>query len=365
MSESLTNSFYEHCDYNPFNLDPDTNIPISPEFSLHLLLNDPINPSPDQNDQNNDSLNYQNYNPFKDSEEKLDDINDSFLFQKNDYIYNENNDSKQGKNITKENERKEEDKNSINSNKNESDNNYINVKKRDINNKNSDKGEKNFKKKQRKKADNNIKNNNNNDNNNLIGNKKHREHDKTAKDNIKRKIQVNYIKFLRNLLNQINIELLGNYKNNQNIKFFPLNYDIIKKVSKKYFEPLKEQTLGDIFKNNLSPKFKINQNLNIQVYNEITDKNETIKNILDKTYLEFFDVFYLNKKTLNLSKYGSKNKIIDLSSDIGFFKDLLKRDVSDSERLTEDDKKYQKRIEECIKIYFMQKEKDKPIFFVE
>jgi hypothetical protein len=51
---------------------------------------------------------------------------------------------------------------------------------------------------------------NNNNNTQLMGRKKPRKHDKTAKDNIKRKIQVNYIKFLGNLLNQINLKLLCN-----------------------------------------------------------------------------------------------------------------------------------------------------------
>jgi hypothetical protein len=214
------------------------------------------------------------------------------------------------------------------------------------------------KKKPKKKEDNNI-NNNDSNNTKLIGRKK--KHDKTAKDNIKRKIQVNYIKFLRNLLNQINFELLRNYENNENIKFFPLNYNFKKQITKKGFDSLKTQTLGYIFKNNVSPKFNNYQYLNIKVYNEITNKNKTIKNILDKKYLEFFDVYYYNKKTLNLSKYGLDKTII-LSSDIGFFKDLLKKDDSDSECSSEDDIYYQKRIEECIKRYFMRN--DKPIFFV-
>jgi hypothetical protein len=203
---------------------------------------------------------------------------------------------------------------------------------------------------------------NNNNNTQLMGRKKPRKHDKTAKDNIKRKIQVNYIKFLGNLLNQINLKLLCNYENKENFKFFPLNYNFKKQVNKDDFDSLKKQTLGYIFQNNVSHKFKNYQNKNKQVYKVITDKSETIKNILDKTYLEFFDVYYLNKKTLNLSKYGLNETII-LSSDTGFFKDLLKKDDSDSESSSEDDIYYQKRIEECIKRYFMRN--DKPIFFVD
>lgn len=231
-------------------------------------------------------------------------------------------------------------------------------------NKDIEKDEKDDKKKEKFKGNNNILNNKNNDNNssNLIGKKRDKKHDKTAKDNIKRKIQVNYIKFLKNLLNQINIELLCNYKNNENIQFFPLNYKFIKLVSKKFFDSLKKQTLGDIFKYNVSPKFKNYQNLNIQVYNEITDKSETIKAILNKTYLEFFDVYYLNKKTINLSKYGL-DKTIELSSNIGFYEDLLKKNGSDFDGSTEDEIYYRKKIEKCIKTEFMIS--DRPIFFVQ
>ena len=320
MNGFINNSNCQNFDFNSFNIFQFFyRSSIFPSLSPYFLLNNLIFTSPHQYYQNHNS-----FISFNDSEENFDDPKD-FTFQEKDLILEQNNDI--DKDI-KENT--------------------------------------NIKEETRKKVDNNItntiNNDNDNDNKNLIGKKKPRKHDKTAKDNIKRKIQVNYIKFLQNLLNQINIELLCNYENNENIKFFPLNYDTIKIVSKKYFDSLKKKTLGDIFKYNVSHKFKNYQNLNIQVYKEITDKSETIKNILDKTYLEFFDVYYLNKKTLNLSKYGLDKTII-LSSDIGFFKDLLKKDDSDFGHSTEEDIYYQKRIKECIKSYFMRN--DSPIFFVE
>jgi len=217
-----------------------------------------------------------------------------------------------------------------------------------------DKDKKNIKEKTKSEGDNNDINHKNDKNGkNNLGKKRERKHDKTAKDNILRKIQANYIKFLENLLNQINIELLQKYESKKDIQFFPLNCKMKKKVNKVYFDSLKKQTLGDIFKDNVSPKFKNYEKLNIKIYNQITDKSEIIKTILDKTYLEFFDVYYLNKKTINLSKYGL-NKTIILSSNIELYKDLLKKNTSDIE--------YQKKIEKCIKTKFMVS--DKPIFFV-
>ena len=308
-------SFFENFDYN--SLDPIDTPSIDPPFSPNILLNDSIPSSPNQFCQEHNSFYFSNHNPFDSSEKSFDDPNDFLPFQAENTILveNENNDINIDKdiNIIKEKEKKKEDNDIINKNK-------------------------------------------------IIGKKKPRKHDKTARDNIKRKIQVNYIKFLKNLLNQINYELLCNYENSEKFKFFPLNSKFMKLVTKKDLDSLKEQTLGDIFKNNVSHKFKNYQNLNVQVYNEITDKSKVIKNILDKTYLEFFDVYYLNKKTLNLSKYGS-DKTIYLSSNIGFYKDLLKKDDSDLECSTEDDMNYQKKIEKCIKSDFMVS--DKPIFFVE
>ena len=297
------NSNSEKFDDNSFDLSQEcSKSSIPPSFIPNNLLNDSISLSSNQYNQEHDSFNFAKvkcYNP-----------NDFLTLQRLDFILEENNDIDKDINTVKEKEIKEEDNQNINSN------------------------------------------NDDHINNNVLGKKRNKKHDKTAIDNIKRKIQVNYIKFLRNLLNQINNELLGNYENNKNIQFFPLNSYFMKLISSKFFDELKEQTLGDIFKNNVSHKYKNYQNLNIQVYNEITDKSETLKKILDKKYLEFFDVYYLNKKKLNLSKYGS-NKTIILSSNIEFFKDLLKKDDSD----------YQKRIEKCIKRYFISN--DKPIFFVE
>lgn len=110
---------------------------------------------------------------------------------------------------------------------------------------------------------------------------------------------------------------------------------------------LKKTSIGDIFKNNLSPKFKKN-NLNIDVYNKITQKSKIIKEILDKLYLEFFSVYYLNQKIINLSKYGL-NKNIILSENIGFYKDLInKKKIND-----EEDEKYHQKIEKILKVDFI------------
>ena len=152
--------------------------------------------------------------------------------------------------------------------------------------------------------------------------KKHK-HDKYSRDNIKRKIQVHYLKFLRDVINQIIKEIL-----NKDIQFKSLSYKFAMKVDKDSFIKLKKTSLGNIFKKNVSPKY--DKTSNVEIYEKITKESVVLKNILDKNfYLEFIDYFYSNKRIINLSKYGL-DKVIILSNDIEFFEHLIKNNETDS-----------------------------------
>ena len=177
-----------------------------------------------------------------------------------------------------------------------------------------------------------------------------KKHNKFAKDNIKRKIQVNYLKFLVNFINQIIQLLLGESANTDDIKFYRLDYKFAKDISKNTFNKIKKKTIGEIFKDNASSKYKNNKKLNVQVYNKVTRKNKIIKEILDKPYLYFFYIYYSGQKTINLSDYGfDLDKTIDLSSETGFCKDLITKnnDTDTLERI------YRTKILECIKKHFL------------
>ena len=102
-------------------------------------------------------------------------------------------------------------------------------------------------------------------------------------------------------------------------------------------------------KNNISPiyKRKETKNHNIEVYNLVTSQSEVIKNIFEKPFLEFINLYYYNQKTLNLSKYGSKKTII-IKEDIGSYEDLIKSIKSSS-----DYEIYKKNIESIIKSKFV------------
>jgi 23S rRNA maturation mini-RNase III len=189
-------------------------------------------------------------------------------------------------------------------------------------------------------------------------NNKRPKHDKFSRDNIKRKIQVDYLKFLVNLINKIIDEIVYEGHNTNNIKFFPINYEFAKKVNKNSFDSLKNTTIGDIFKDNVSPRFKKYKNLNKDVYNIIIkqNQNQIIKNILDKKYLEFFKSYYLHEEKINLFKYGLNQNII-LSDNMGFYKDLIEKNKTSN---IIEDVKYRDKMKRCIiKDFFC-----KPIFIV-
>ena len=189
-------------------------------------------------------------------------------------------------------------------------------------------------------------------------NNKRPKHDKFSRDNIKRKIQVDYLKFLVNLINKIIDEIVYEGHNINNIKFYPINYEFAKKVNKNSFDSLKNTTIGDIFKDNVSPRFNNYKNLNKKVYNIIIkqNQNQIIKNILDKKYLEFFKSYYLHEEKINLFKYGLNQNII-LSHNMGFYKDLIEKNKTSN---IIEDVKYSEKMERCIIKDFL----GKPTFIV-
>lgn len=186
-----------------------------------------------------------------------------------------------------------------------------------------------------------------NTNNYLNKKKKRPRHDKFAKDNIKRKINRYYSKFVCSLLNEIIKQLL-----NENIQFFELPYSFIKDVTQSAFNSMKNKTLGDVFKYNVSPKYKNCNNytdLNTIVYDKVTSRSEILKKILDKPYFEFFKEFLYHKKIINLYKYGL-NKDILLLNNNNFFDDLKKKNKTNDLIA---DQKYFNKIESIINKNFL------------
>lgn len=163
-----------------------------------------------------------------------------------------------------------------------------------------------------------------------------RTHTKHTSDNILRKIQVHYLSFIVDYLNEI---LKSCSIKEQFLKF---DYRLKKLIKKDVFEYLKNRNIGDIICfMKISHKYKQynDENYNKRLYNNIKE-NKLFNKILSENYLTLFKkIYYTNKRIINLNEYGLNKEII-LSDRVKTYKDLLLKNS--------DDKKNQKNINECI-----------------
>lgn len=198
----------------------------------------------------------------------------------------------------------------------------------------------------------------NKENDSLLSKKRKRKiHDKFDKDNIKRKVQVNYLKFLVEFVNKIILKIFDKFnKNNildikskkkiENYQFKSLNYDFSKKIDSFSFNKYKSKKISEILKENTSPKYK--KYNNVDVYDNIIHINKKLNNILNKPYLEFFEAFYQKQNFLNLKKYG-----FDLDIYLDDIKRFQEFTEEQKEKTNENFEIYLKRIEECINSDFV------------
>ena len=198
----------------------------------------------------------------------------------------------------------------------------------------------------------------NKENDSLLSKKRKRKiHDKFDKDNIKRKVQVNYLKFLVEFVNKIILKIFDKFnKNNildikskkkiENYQFKSLNYDFSKKIDSFSFNKYKSKKISEILKENTSPKYK--KYNNVDVYDNIIHINKKLNNILNKPYLEFFEAFYQKQNFLNLKKYG-----FDLDIYLDDIKRFQEFSEEQKEKTNENFEVYLKRIEECINSDFI------------
>ena len=156
-------------------------------------------------------------------------------------------------------------------------------------------------------------------------------HTNKEKDNILRKIQVHFIKFLIALINEILINL--------GIKeqFSDINYAYKKDITKKNFENMKTKEIGEILCQDLNGKYKKDKKNNKKVYSEVI-KNEIIKKILSEKYINIFiNLYYKNQRDLN--DYDIN---IQFSDKINTYQDLLEKNSDDSEYIYQIKDKVQK-----------------------
>lgn len=154
---------------------------------------------------------------------------------------------------------------------------------------------------------------------------------KYDKDDIIRKIKVNYIKFIIDLLNQILFLKKRLTKNNKyfNLKFYYLDYEYSKNIKKDCLDNLVNLTIENVIISNISGKYKnIKSNSNEETCKIIKQEKELkeIATILDQKFPFFFEKLYVEKKKskCNLKELGLMDLEIDLSK-IQLFEDLLSK----------------------------------------
>ena len=193
----------------------------------------------------------------------------------------------------------------------------------------------------------------------LLNKKRRKPHTKYYRDNIKRKIQVNYLKFLVNFVNLIIRVLFKKYsgfndefkdkKISDKYQFKKLNYGKFSlKIDNDSFNSLKSKKLLEIITLNTNGKNKNNKN--DEVYNNLFEIKHKLEKILNQSYLEFFPIYYQKENYTNLKKYGLD---IDISlENLKRFDFFIKKEKQKIKEL-ENKEKYEKGIEESIRENFM------------
>lgn len=176
-----------------------------------------------------------------------------------------------------------------------------------INNKNEEKNEKIFEIEKNKKKKN-----------------KNKER-KCLKDDLFRKIKSNFIhKFLLNILNKLIIDNFG-----KNYILLKIDSKIISEISIKYNIFLFDKTLGELFDNKISNKYKNNKFSNHEIIKKISN-NDIIKKILNYKLKDFYELFIsqnweekmLNIFQIDLNYYNPNKKCYKITN----FYDVLKKD---------------------------------------
>ena len=168
---------------------------------------------------------------------------------------------------------------------------------------------------------------------------KHSIHDKYKTDNIKRKTQGKFFKFIIAYINYVLKEI------GSNEKFYPISYDFICSINSESFQNFKKCVLGDIVRLPVSPKIKkIKKGTNSITFNKVKNL-PIINNVLKENYFAFFkDAFCSEERLISLKKYGSNLKI-RIPDNVKMYIDLKKENRYDYD--------YTKSLEECVeKNYF-------------
>ena len=132
---------------------------------------------------------------------------------------------------------------------------------------------------------------------------KNSEHTKYSKDNASYHIKVIFQNFIYEFIEYYSKK----YSNGMKLK--KISGKILKQGNKNFNMDLFNQTIEQILKSNISPKFTYNKdNTNIQLIDDLKSKCDIIKTFCSKTYRECFNEYYLMKSEKFEKEYYKNSK---------------------------------------------------------
>ena len=150
--------------------------------------------------------------------------------------------------------------------------------------------------------------------------RKKRCHQKKAFDNVLTKIQIHFINFVTDFVN----DALKHTIKKQKQYFRKINYKFKSNISFNHFNELKNLKIKELLSQEISKKYKlIPKNANYELLLEVTSLSPWLKDFLNMNYLKAFSIYYNNCKPLK--KVVFQGKEINLSSETKAFYTLLKR----------------------------------------
>ena len=155
-------------------------------------------------------------------------------------------------------------------------------------------------------------------------------HCSTSEDNILTKIQVHFLNFLINILN----DCIYTYYKNRNICFKKFAHEAKSKITSIYFNKMKNSTIYNILKETgISTKYKkatkdINQKLS-----ESLNQVDWFKKLFELKFMELFYIYYNEKK--QLKKVCFFNEEITLSNKTKSYYFLLKKYYKEKKEIIE------------------------------
>ena len=148
-------------------------------------------------------------------------------------------------------------------------------------------------------------------------------HGNKSFDNLERKIQVHYIRFIINFSN----DALKSEKNLNRCTFKQIDTRIKETINYKQICKLRKSSIGDILQNDLSDKYKrYDKSENRKLFKKVVSSSEWLRELFKMNYLELFNYYYNEKEPL--AKIMFKGKEIIISPKTKSFYYLLEKNVN-------------------------------------